>query len=750
MDGTLAYAASQQVPIWPAGRWLAYTEARDATTIAGTTWNAGTGTLTFTVAVPDGAEAQTLMLPESAGGSVLANVTIDNETVPTTLIEVNGAPTRMFSVAPASGGGPRTVVAQYLDEDSLPTIAIGNTSIAEGDSASAPATLTVSLTGPAPVAVAVHYATGGGTATSGSDYTAASGTLVFPVGTTSLPLPITVLGDVGFEPAETITVTLSNPTGATIDDGSGVVTITNDDPEPILTDTTAEDFSAMCVVHTGTRAGASGDVRLLGTFRDDFAVATFDPRWVAGNYGPGVAPTPSAGLVRLADEFGASLRSAADLPVASMDVRASFTEGEFQSIGLADFSFTSDYARFSTEDGTSLWAMTSGDVPTNLGPIPSGFHDYTIERVVENFVDEIVRYRIDGAVVAEHPLLAGELPASLILWLANRGTDPSRALTIDRVETDPLFATTGGTFESCVVDALEVMAWKNLTWDALVPTGTSLAVSTRTSIATANPASPSGWSAWSAPLAASGAAITSPPGRYLQYRLTLATTNDAVSPIVGAVAAEAFGPAPPLLSIAPVTVAESAGTAAFTVSLSWPSSAPVGVSYATGAGTATSADFTPVSGPLAFAPGQVSQVVNVAVANDVLHEAAETFTVTLSAPSGATIATAQATGTITDDDPLPVAVADAYATPFGTALVVAAPGVLINDSNTHGGTMSATLVTGVAHGTLVLGANGSVNYTPANGYVGADSFVYQVADGSGTGNSVTVSITVGDGSAADC
>ena len=87
---------------------------------------------------------------------------------------------------------------------------------------SAPATLTVSLTGQAhTLDVAVHYATSNGTASAGPDYTATSGTLVFPVGTTSLPLPITVLGDVGFEPGETITVTLSNPTGATIGDGWG-------------------------------------------------------------------------------------------------------------------------------------------------------------------------------------------------------------------------------------------------------------------------------------------------------------------------------------------------------------------------------------------------------------------------------------------------------------------------------------------------------------------------------------------------
>ena len=524
------------------------------------------------------------------------------------------------------------------------------------------------------------------------------------------------------------------------------MTITNDNPEPILTDTTAADFSAMCVAHAGTRAAAGGDVRLLGTFRDDFTGPLFDSRWVAGNpFGAESVRHPPQGWCRWPTRSGPSCaRRRRCRPRRSTSAPAS------PKVSFNRSALPTSLSPVTTRDSRprtvpSLWAITnpgSGEVPTNLGPIPSGFHDYTIERVALPF-DVIVRYRIDGAVVAEHTLLAGELPASLTLWLANRGTDPSRALTIDRVETDPLFATTGGTFESCVLDALEVMAWNNLTWDALVPAGTTLAVSTRTSITTSNPASPSGWSPWSAPLAASGAPITSPPGRYLQYRLTLATGDAAVSPIVSAVAAEAFGPAPPLFSIAPATVAEHAGPAAFTVSLSWPSSAPVGVSYATGAGTATPADFTPASGPLAFAPGQVSQVVNVAVVNDVLHEAAETFTVTLSAPSGATIATPQAIGTITDDDPLPVAVADAYATPFGTPLVVAAPGVLSNDSNSHGGTMSATLVSAVAHGTLVLGANGSVNYTPADGYVGADSFVYQIADGSGTGNSVTVSITVG-------
>ena len=187
----------------------------------------------------------------------------------------------------------------------------------------------------------------------------------------------------------------------------------------------------------------------------------------------------------------------------------------------------------------------------------------------------------------------------------------------------------------------------------------------------------------------------------------------------------------------------------FPVTLSAASSKTVSVAFATGAGTATAGvDFVAASGPLTFAPGEVSKVVNVAVVGDMLNEAAETFTVTLSAPSAATIATPQATGTITDNDPLPVAVADTYATPFGVPLVVAAPGVLANDTNTHGGTMSAELVAGVAHGTLALGANGSVNYTPAAGYAGTDSFVYRVVDASGTGNSVSVAITIAAAAAA--
>ncbi len=64
----------------------------------------------------------------------------------------------------------------------------------------------------------------------GSDYVATSGTLTFQPGLRFLSVPVQVKGDTVKEPAETFTVNLSNPTGGfSIANGSGVVTITNDD-----------------------------------------------------------------------------------------------------------------------------------------------------------------------------------------------------------------------------------------------------------------------------------------------------------------------------------------------------------------------------------------------------------------------------------------------------------------------------------------------------------------------------------------
>jgi len=103
---------------------------------------------------------------------------------------------------------------------------------------------------------------------------------------------------------------------------------------------------------------------------------------------------------------------------------------------------------------------------------------------------------------------------------------------------------------------------------------------------------------------------------------------------------------------------------------------------------------------------------------------------------------ATVTITVTAINDAPVATNDAYTTDEDTALTVAAPGVLGNDSDLDSSTLTAALVTGPVHGTLTLNANGSFTYTPAANFNGTDSLTYHASDGSLTSDPATVTITV--------
>ncbi|HTM35062.1 MAG TPA: Ig-like domain-containing protein [Vicinamibacterales bacterium] len=92
--------------------------------------------------------------------------------------------------------------------------------------------------------------------------------------------------------------------------------------------------------------------------------------------------------------------------------------------------------------------------------------------------------------------------------------------------------------------------------------------------------------------------------------------------------------------------------------------------------------------------------------------------------------------------PPPTTNPDSYVTMVDAPLSVPAPGVLGNDNANGGGALNAQLIAPATHGTVTLGANGSVSYTPNPGYVGPDSFMYRAVSSAGPGNTVTVTITV--------
>jgi VCBS repeat-containing protein len=90
----------------------------------------------------------------------------------------------------------------------------------------------------------------------------------------------------------------------------------------------------------------------------------------------------------------------------------------------------------------------------------------------------------------------------------------------------------------------------------------------------------------------------------------------------------------------------------------------------------------------------------------------------------------------------PLAIADSYWVYEDSQLAIAASGVLGNDFDQEGDSLTATLVDSPAHGSLTLNSNGSFTYDPDSGYTGADSFTYYPADAQTIGMKTTVSIDV--------
>ena len=193
---TLNPASSQVVTV-------AYA-TQDGTAVADSDYTATSGTLRF------------------EPGETIQNIQV------ATLRDAIAEPSESFTVElsdPVGTAITNSTGAGTIAADAMPVLSITDAvPVAEGGGA----TFMVSLSPASSELVTVAYATQDGTAVAGSDYTAASGTLQFDPGMTSHTIRVAVLNDTAVEPTETFAVELSDPVRATLADGTGVGTITDD------------------------------------------------------------------------------------------------------------------------------------------------------------------------------------------------------------------------------------------------------------------------------------------------------------------------------------------------------------------------------------------------------------------------------------------------------------------------------------------------------------------------------------------
>ena len=127
----------------------------------------------------------------------------------------------------SGNGRGKSQRVDVMTSELIPDLNINDVTVAEA--AGAMAQFTVTMSEASTQAVTVDYVTANGTALAGSDYTTTSGTLTIPVNTLTGTISVPVLNDAVAEPDETFTVTLSNPSNATVADDVGIGTITDDE-----------------------------------------------------------------------------------------------------------------------------------------------------------------------------------------------------------------------------------------------------------------------------------------------------------------------------------------------------------------------------------------------------------------------------------------------------------------------------------------------------------------------------------------
>ena len=663
---TLSAASGRQVTV-------AWADAGTGTATSGTDYTALTaGTLAFAA----GTTSRTFNV--SVTGDTTDEV---DETVVVTLRNPTNA---MIS----TGTGTGTIT----DNDAAPTLSIDSPSVTEGDSGAKNLTFTVRLSASSGKQVTVDWADAGtGTATgTGTDYTAITGgTLTFAAGTNSRTFNVSVTGDTTAESNETVVVTLSGATNATISTATGTGTITDDDSSPSLsidspsvmegnsgsknltfTVTLSAASGRQVTVNyadAGTGTATSGtDYTAITGGTLTFAAGTTSRTFNVSVTGDTTAESNETVVVTLSGATNAAISTATGTGTITGDDTAGVTydpttltvteQGPSQSFTVVLDSQPPGtvWIGFTPESGIVVDEDFSP--PRNISFDPTSWNTPKTVNVRaladSNLQDETRRIKV---VVTQYP--GANVPTS-----ANR-----TAVTVTVIDDDK--PTVSLSLSRASIPENGGAATVTATLDEASTTATTITVSAGAGTA----ADSSDFTLSAANTLTIAAGSTTSTGT-----VTITAVNDTLDEpdkrvtVSGSVSHNGVmrpsnrtltitddDPAPTLSIDSPSVTEGDSGAVnlTFTATLSAASGRRVTVDWAGAGGTATSGtDYVAITGgTLAFAAGTTSRTFNVSVTGDVLDESNETVVVSLSNPTNATVSSTAGTGTgtITDDDAAP-------------------------------------------------------------------------------------------------
>jgi hypothetical protein len=268
----------------------AFLSIGDASVVEG---NVGTQNVAIQVSVTRPHGNNVSVNYQTANGSALAGSDYNavsgtvsfskNETTKTILIPIRGdrvaEPTESFSIRLSNPRG-----AQIRDgegfvaiTDDEPRARIDDPSIWEGNDGTAAMTFNVTLQVAYDLPVTIDFATVEGSASSGSDYIATSGTLTFQPGQMLQSVAIEVIGERSPELDETILVNLTSPdSSTTIEKGTGVGAILDNEPHITIYDTMQDYYASTITFYVSLAVEYDEVVTVDFTTWDGYAVADVD------------------------------------------------------------------------------------------------------------------------------------------------------------------------------------------------------------------------------------------------------------------------------------------------------------------------------------------------------------------------------------------------------------------------------------------------------------------------------------------